>query len=178
MTMRNAVLILLAIALAGCAQPREPEARKPLGAEAAGAASDFTVPSLTGVEGDISLNAMKGHVILLDFWATWCPPCRAELPTLSRIYTDLRDRGFLLVGMTVDQGKAQNVAEAVGRFRLSYPTALAGPQVQAAYGGIRAVPTKFLIDKDGNVRKRYVGVVPEEELRADIEVLLKEFQTL
>ena len=77
-----------------------------------------------------------------------------------------------MVGLTVDNGPAEQVAQAVGKFGLSYPVGLAGRDVQQAYGGIRAVPTKFLLDRNGNVVKQYQGVVPEDQLRADVEAVL------
>ena len=136
------------------------------------AGADFSIPNLANPGERLSLAAYKGQVVLLDFWATWCPPCKAELPALNRLYDKLKAKGFVMVGMTVDSGSEAEVAEAVRRFKLSYPVGLAGEDVQRAYGGIRAVPTKFLLDKKGGVAKQYLGVVPEQQLRADIEVLL------
>jgi thiol-disulfide isomerase/thioredoxin len=172
--MKPRVLVALALlaALAGCRppsppseQPQQPPAEKypPVG---------FSVPSLQPGTETIALGDFKGKVVLLDFWATWCPPCRSEIPSLKKLHDELKDRGFSMVGMNVDQGSPQEVAEAVKRFEITYPLGLAGPEVQAAYGGIRAVPTKFLLDREGAIRKNYVGVVPEKDLRADIESLL------
>ncbi|MFH0952697.1 MAG: TlpA disulfide reductase family protein [Verrucomicrobiota bacterium] len=173
-TRAGLIVVLAALSLAGCMPPSEraPSEGEAPGAGAPGpAAADFSIPSL-GAPGLVSLSSYRGQVVLLDFWATWCPPCRHELPALERMHKDLSGRGFTLIGMNVDQGSPSEVAEAASRFNLSYPLGLAGPEVQAAYGGIRAVPTKFLLDRNGNVRKHYVGVVPERELRADIESLL------
>jgi thiol-disulfide isomerase/thioredoxin len=173
--MKTLLLVLavtLAVILAGCGPqqviPGAPGAGAPGGS---GAAAGFVIPSLAD-SSDISLAVYQGRVVLLDFWATWCPPCRSELPALDGLYRGANNRGFTIIGMTVDQGSREEVSAAVKRFNLSYPVGLAGPDVQASYGGIRAVPTKFLLDKKGNVYKRYLGVVPEGELRADIETLL------
>ncbi|MBU0677144.1 MAG: TlpA family protein disulfide reductase [Verrucomicrobia bacterium] len=130
-----------------------------------------SIPSLRGEEA-IDLGNYKGQVVLLDFWATWCPPCRFELPILNKVYSDLKGDGFSIIGMTVDKGSVEKVAPKVAAFEIDYPVGLAGSDVQDAYGGIRAVPTKFLLDRNGSVSKSYVGVVPEEELRADIQALL------
>lgn len=158
---------------AGC-KPGAREERSPGVLSSGPQATVFSIPSLQNVGEKINLEFLKGRVALLDFWATWCPPCRYELPALSRLYEDLKDQGFVLVGMTVDQDTVENVAGAIRRFSLPYPVGLAGPEVQAAYGGIRAVPTKFLLDRQGKVRQRYLGVVPEQQLRADISALLAE----
>jgi thiol-disulfide isomerase/thioredoxin len=165
-------LASLLVLLVGCTPPGlapEKESAVTLG-EVAGA--EFSIPNLANPSEKLSLAPYKGQVVLLDFWATWCPPCRSELPALNRLYNDLKEKGFVIVGMTVDNGSVEQVAEAVKRFELSYPVGLAGEDVQQAYGGIRAVPTKFLLDKKGAVAKQYTGVVPERQLRADVEALL------
>jgi thiol-disulfide isomerase/thioredoxin len=165
-------LVSLLVCLAGCTPTGPgPEGEKPVTpGEVAGA--EFSIPNLSNPGEQLSLSSYKGQVVLLDFWATWCPPCRSELPALNQLYGELKAKGFVLVGMTVDNGSVEQVAEAVRRFELSYPVGLAGADVQQAYGGIRAVPTKFLLDKNGAVAKQYLGVVPEKQLRADIETLL------
>jgi thiol-disulfide isomerase/thioredoxin len=164
--------VSLLIAFAGCT-PRGPAPeKKPPATPGAVAGADFSVPSLANPSENLSLARYKGQVVLLDFWATWCPPCRSELPALNKLYGDLKNNGFVIVGMTVDNGSAEQVADAVKKFGLSYPVGLAGEDVQRAYGGIRAVPTKFLLDRNGSVAKQYLGVVPEKQLRADIETLL------
>ncbi|MBP7831103.1 MAG: TlpA family protein disulfide reductase [Kiritimatiellae bacterium] len=165
---------IVLVALSGCKPPGREEAVQPEILPAGPAASAFSIPSLKTPGETIDLNAFRGQVVLLDFWATWCPPCRSELPDLGRLYEDLKDQGFVLVGMTVDQESAERVAQAVAKFSIPYPVGLAGPDTQAAYGGIRAVPTKFLLDAQGKVRQRYEGVVPDAQLRADIAALLAE----
>jgi thiol-disulfide isomerase/thioredoxin len=160
------------VLLSGCTPPGlSPKEEAPISpGEVAGA--DFSIPNLANPGEPLSLTPYKGQVVLLDFWATWCPPCRSELPALNRLYSDLKENGFVIVGMTVDNAPAEQVTEAVKQFELLYPVGLAGEDVQQAYGGIRAVPTKFLLDRNGAVAKQYLGVVPEQQLRADIEALL------
>jgi len=136
-------------------------------------AGDVSVPSLTGTEESaIDLANLRGRVVLVDFWATWCAPCRAEIPALNGLYRELEGQGFSLVGFSVDLGDAQAVRAAISSLGVVYPTGLAGDAVQRSFGGIRAVPSKFLIDKSGAIRKQYQGVVPASALRADILELL------
>ena len=166
-------LVVAILLVSGCkpAGQRESQPLQPKPSDAS-AAVGFSIPAISGAAGNIELSAFKGQVVLLDFWATWCPPCRSELGTLDAMYKELKEKGFTLIGMTVDEGSVAEVAQAVSQFNLSYPVGWAGPDVQQAYGGIRAVPTKFLLDKNGAVQKRYVGVVPEEQIRADIATLM------
>jgi thiol-disulfide isomerase/thioredoxin len=165
-------LVTFLVLLSGCTPPGPAPEKEPAVTEGKVPGAEFSIPNLANPAEQVSLAAYKGQVVLLDFWATWCPPCRSELPALNQLYSDLKQNGFTIVGMTVDNGSAEQVAEAVRRFNLSYPVGLAGEDVQQAYGGIRAVPTKFLLDKKGAVAKQYLGVVPEKQLRADIEALL------
>ena len=165
----TAATILL---VAGCTPPKTTMAPQPGPTEERYPARAFAIPALGGTPGKVSLDDFRGRVVLLDFWATWCPPCRSELPGLNRMYGELKDKGFSVIGMTVDDASAQEVNPAVQQFALLYPVGLAGPDVQDEYGGIRAVPTKFLLDKKGGIYKKYEGVVPEKELRADVETLL------
>lgn len=170
-TKMTVLLLMIALVAAGCRPPSAGPAGT-MRSDESYPASAFSIPLLDGSGGSLDLNQYKGKVVLLDFWATWCAPCRHELPGLARLHESLQDKGFVVVGMTVDQGAAEDVARAVSRFNLPYPVGLAGPETQALYGGIRAVPTKFLLDREGNIRQHYEGVVSEEALRSDVESLL------
>jgi thiol-disulfide isomerase/thioredoxin len=172
MKMPSVVLLLFAVLFAGCSPSKHGLEGEQALPSIGMAGAEFSIPNLANPGERLSLAPYKGQVVLLDFWATWCPPCKAELPALNRLYNELNTKGFVMVGMTVDSGSEAEVAEAVRRLKLSYPVGLAGEDVQRAYGGIRAVPTKFLLDKKGAVAKQYMGVVPEQQLRADIEALL------
>lgn len=163
--------VALLLLVAGCKPPRTGPAGT-MREDESYKASAFNIPALDGSGGSIDLSQYKGKVVLLDFWATWCAPCRSELPALGRLYESLQDKGFVLVGMTVDEGSVEVVARAVARFNLPYPVGLAGPESQSLYGGVRVVPTKFLLDREGNIRQHYEGVVAEEALRHDVEALL------
>ncbi|OGV43110.1 MAG: hypothetical protein A2X46_11815 [Lentisphaerae bacterium GWF2_57_35] len=168
--------LAVATLLIGCSPKATPEKKSATAGaqDESRTATDFIVARLNGDSPTLKLSDYAGNVILLDFWATWCAPCKAELPILNKLYQDWKDRGFLVIGLSVDHGEESAVAEAVKGFDISYPVGLANEDVQKAYGGIRAVPTKFLLDKQGIVRQYYVGVVPEVRLREDIETLLKQ----
>ncbi|MBN1836214.1 MAG: TlpA family protein disulfide reductase [Spirochaetales bacterium] len=174
---RMVMLVITSVMLMGLAGCKPPEGVAPTAEsreEPLKASLDVTMASLSEPGGELRLADYKGQVVLLDFWATWCPPCRAELPHLKRLHQDLNARGFTLIGMTVDRGSRDEVAEAVARFKINYPLGLADEAIQKRFGGIRAVPTKFLLDKKGAIRQSYVGYVSEAQLRNDIAPLLAE----
>ena len=172
---RNASIIAMGLLIlgAGCFPVQMPDKTSEAQPDSVSPVS-FKIPGVNQELKEIDLASYKGQVVLLDFWATWCRPCLSELPALSTLHNELKDKGFAVIGMTLDSGTRDEVTELVSRFDISYPAGLASEEVQAVYGGIRAVPTKFLLDRKGVVRNKYVGVVPERQLRADIEPLLAE----
>ncbi|MGH2650458.1 MAG: TlpA family protein disulfide reductase [Actinomycetota bacterium] len=113
-------------------------------------APDFTVPSLTGRP--LSLADFRERVVLLNFWATWCPPCREEMPSMERLYQRYKDRGFTILALSIDRNVGA-VPGFVERFRLTFPIGL---DPESAYQ-MRALPTTVLIDRVGQVTALAVG---------------------
>lgn len=118
---------------------------------------------------DLSLQANKGKVVLLNFWATWCGPCRAEIPGLIELQKKYKDQ-LQIIGMVVDDDDEANVRDVVKTESINYPVALTTPEVRMAYGGIMALPTVFIINAEGRVVQKHVGlynpVLYETEVRA------------
>jgi thiol-disulfide isomerase/thioredoxin len=133
-------------------------------------APDFKVKDLDGK--DLSLQAYKGKVILLNFWATWCGPCRAEIPSLIELQSKYKDR-LQIIGMDVDD-EEDTVREVAKEEIINYPVALATVPVRLAYGGIGALPTVFVINTEGGVVQKHVGlfnpVLYETEVRALLDM--------
>jgi cytochrome c biogenesis protein CcmG, thiol:disulfide interchange protein DsbE len=121
---------------------------------ASGLAPDFTLKSFDGQE--ITLSQLKGKVVLLDFWATWCGPCKESIPHLIQLYKNYRERGFELVGMNVDKGDGQVVRRFILSMDIPYPVVTAPEEVVRSYR-VTGIPAAFLIDKDGKIRERMVG---------------------
>jgi thiol-disulfide isomerase/thioredoxin len=142
---------------------KEPAARKPM--------PEFTMPAMSGANWTLSEQA--GKVILVNFWATWCPPCRAETPALVNIANQYRARGFEVVGVTLDDDPPRVVPQFVSRYRVSYPILVPTAESPLA-GAIESLPTSLLVDKQGRVARTYIGAVDEADLAADIERLLIE----
>ena len=119
-----------------------------------GLAPDFSLKSFEGRE--ITLSQLKGKVVLLDFWATWCGPCRESIPHLIQLYKDYRESGFELVGINVDKGDREVVRRFILSMDIPYPVVTAPEDVVRSYR-VTGIPATFLIDKEGKIRERVVG---------------------
>ncbi len=139
----------------------------------AGARSAAPVLNLTLVDSK-SLPSLAGKVVLVDFWATWCPPCRQMIPGLIELQKTYGERGFTVVGLSTDQGEAGTVLKFMERVGINYPVALADGQLAQAFGGIEYLPTSFLIDRAGRIVSRHVGYMSKSELEAQLKPLLDE----
>jgi thiol-disulfide isomerase/thioredoxin len=113
---------------------------------------------LTGLDGKpVTLAGSHGKVILLNFWATWCGPCRAEIPDLIELQNKYKDR-LQILGLVVDEDDADAVKEFVGKFGINYPVAIASSETRIQYGGIAALPTSFVLDAEGRIVQKHEGL--------------------
>lgn len=158
----------LAAAVPAAAQEREPDVCnvRPERAEL-----DFTLPALGG--GDVTLSEHAGQVILLDFWATWCAPCREEIPDLVELYEEYRDEGFVVLGVSVDDSVSELVPY-VAELGMTYPVLIGDGRydLRDAYGPLMGFPTSFLITRDEKVCVRHVGIASKEQFEREIAALL------
>lgn len=141
---------------------RQREARRP----------DFTVATRTGET--LTMASLRGRVVLVNVWATWCGPCRAEMPALQQLSEAYKAEGMVLLGLSVDRGAAAKVDAFLAERGITYPVAIIGGDVLAALGGVRGYPTSFLIDRAGVVRHTVMGPVAPLTLRPAIQRLLAE----
>jgi thiol-disulfide isomerase/thioredoxin len=132
-------------------------------------APDFKVKDLDGK--DLSLEAIKGKVVLLNFWATWCGPCRAEIPSLIQLQNRYKDR-LQIIGMVVDDDDEDVIRAVVKEESINYPVALTTIQVRMAYGGIMALPTVFVINAEGLVVQKHVGLFNPALYESEVRALL------
>jgi len=119
-----------------------------------GLAPDFTLKTFDGQE--ITLSHLKGKVVLLDFWATWCGPCRESIPHLILLYKNYRESGFELVGMNVDRVDVEVVRRYIDSMDIPYPIVTTPEEVVRTYR-VTGIPATFLIDKEGKIREKMVG---------------------
>jgi len=132
-------------------------------------APDFKAKDLDG--NNLSLEPLKGKVVLLNFWATWCGPCRAEIPSLIELQSRYKDR-MQIVGMVVDEDDERTVRDVVKSESINYPVALTSPEVRMAYGGIAALPTVFVINTEGRVVQKHVGLFNPGLYETEVRALL------
>jgi thiol-disulfide isomerase/thioredoxin len=117
-------------------------------------APDFTLKTLDGQE--IILSQLKGKVVLLDFWATWCGPCREAIPHLIQLYKAYRENGFEVIGMSLDKGDGEVVRNFAKSMDIPYPIVMAPEEVVRNYR-VTSIPTTFILDKEGKIRQRITG---------------------
>ena len=121
----------------------------------------------------LSLSDYKGKVVIIDFWATWCPPCIKGIPDLIELKKENKDSNFEVIGISLDsftRGGAtkDKVSPFMQEKGINYPIVVGDPQVAQLYGGIRSIPTSFVIDKEGYIVSYYQGLVSLEQLKKDI----------
>lgn len=135
-----------------------------------GPAPDFTVTTLDGQR--VTLSALRGHPVVINFWASWCVPCQQEAPELRQAYQALQPSGVVFVGLVWNDTESE-AAKFVRDYGVSYPSALdQGGRIAVDYG-ITGVPETFLIDRDGRLTQKWVGPITAARLRAMVEPLTR-----
>lgn len=135
-----------------------------------GIAPDFTLKDING--NAMSLGDFKGKVVILDFWATWCPPCREEIPHFKELYTQYKEKGLEIIGVALDDGGLQDVKPFAEENGINYPILLGNDKVTRDYGGIKGIPTTFVIDRQGNIIEKFLGYRQKEVFEKIIKKLL------
>jgi thiol-disulfide isomerase/thioredoxin len=132
-------------------------------------APDFSLSDLSGQK--VSLADYRGKVVLLDFWATWCGPCRIEIPGFVELQNRYRDQGFVVIGVSMDDGP-DPVKEFYKQFKMNYPVVLGDDKLGEEYGGILGLPTSMLIGRDGRIYAKHVGAASPAVFEDEIKALL------
>jgi len=134
-------------------------------------APDFSLKSVDGKT--VNLSDYKGKVVIIDFWATWCGPCRRGIPDLVSIQKEFKN-DLVIIGISLDAEKTiKDVPGFVKSYSINYPIVYGDEKVVMDYGGIQSIPTAFVIDKKGNVVDRHIGLVSKDTYVNKIKELLK-----
>jgi cytochrome c biogenesis protein CcmG/thiol:disulfide interchange protein DsbE len=130
---------------------------------------------LTDLDGkSVSLSDFKGKVVVFDIWATWCPPCRAEIPHFIELQNEWKDKGVTIVGMSVDSTGAADVAKFAKDNGMNYPIVMGDEATATAYGADQGIPTTVVIDKKGNIVASHLGLTDKDVFESDIKKALAE----
>jgi cytochrome c biogenesis protein CcmG, thiol:disulfide interchange protein DsbE len=135
-----------------------------------GPAPDFNLPLIDG--GQLRLSSYRGKVILLDFWATWCVPCREETPHFVDLQQKYGGEGLQIIGVSMDDS-ADPVRTFYQQFHMNYPVVMGTADVGGAYGGVLGLPIAFLIDREGRIYAKHLGATDAAVFDKDITALLQ-----
>jgi thiol-disulfide isomerase/thioredoxin len=133
-------------------------------------APGFTLKTLDGKT--VSLSDYKGKAVLVNFWATWCGPCKLEMPWLIDLQKKYAAQGFTVLGISEDDGPVKDVADFAAKMNVNYPVLMADDKVSKTYGGVDYLPTSYYIGRDGKVVAEIGGLISESEIEAKIQKIL------
>jgi len=134
-----------------------------------GPAPDFKLPLLNGQE--LQLSSFRGKVVLLDFWATWCDPCREETPHLVDLQNRYADRGLQVIGISMDD-TPDPVRNFYQQFHVNYPVVMGTAKIGEQYGGVLGLPIAFFIGRDGKIYAKKMGAQSPESIEQEVKKLL------
>jgi len=133
-------------------------------------APDFSLPDMTGQQ--LKLSDYRGKVVLLDFWATWCEPCREEVPHFVELQSKLGDRGLQIIGVSMDDGP-EPVRDFYRQFKINYPVVMGNAKIGELYGGVLGLPIAFVMGRDGRIYSKHIGATEISLLERAIEARLQ-----
>jgi thiol-disulfide isomerase/thioredoxin len=133
-------------------------------------AANFALQDATGKT--LKLSDLKGKVVLLNFWATWCGPCKLEIPWFEDFQTTYKGQGFTVIGVSMDDDGWKVVKPYIASAKMNYPVVIGNDKMADSYGGVDAMPTTLLIDKNGNIAATHTGLIGKDDYRKEILELM------
>jgi cytochrome c biogenesis protein CcmG/thiol:disulfide interchange protein DsbE len=165
-----AAALVFAAMLSGCAAQSQKVDAAAKDNKGRKAAPNFTLKDADGR--NVSLSDYKGKVVLLNFWATWCGPCKIEIPWFIEFEQKYKDRGFAVLGVSMDEEGWEAVRPYLQKTRINYRVVIGTDTVAQSYGGVESLPTTFVIDKDGRINSTHIGLVSKSDYENEIVQLL------
>ena len=172
MTFARSLPVVLLAFLAGCGGSGESNRPEP---QAAAKPERKPAPAFSLKDSDgktVTLADYKGKVVLLNFWATWCGPCKIEIPWFIDFEQRFKDRGFAVVGVAMDEEGWSAVKPYIEKSKVNYRVLLGNEEVGEAFGGVESLPTTFVIDQDGRIASTHVGLISKSDYENEIVQLL------
>jgi peroxiredoxin len=166
---RIVIWLIVAACLVGLYALSRHAPAKPKQGQSGSLAPDFTVTDLDGRK--LNLSDFRGKVVLLDFWATWCTPCRSEIPHFVEMQNKYGPRDFQVIGISMDDD-AKPVREFYQQYKLNYPVALGDDKLAERFGGVLGLPVNFIIDREGRVHARHLGATDVSVFDNEVSELL------
>ena len=178
MKMKKGILVSLGVAallvLMVWADRKFPAAGRP-SANTPSTASEASMPSIVMKDlndRDVTLSQYKGQVVLVNLWATWCEPCKVEIPWMIEFQKKYSSRGFTILGVSMDEDGWKDVKPYVELKKINYRVVIGDDQTANLYGGVDSLPTTFILDRDGKIAAVHVGLVSKSDYASDIEQVL------
>lgn len=132
---------------------------------------DLTLKTMDGQS--IDLSEQKGRVLLVNFWATWCAPCREEIPDLKALHSDLKSEGLTVIGVALDRKGREVVAPFAQKLEINYPIVIDNEgKAEGAFGPIPGLPTTIIVTPEGQITKRVVGIFPTDKMKPTLQKML------
>jgi cytochrome c biogenesis protein CcmG/thiol:disulfide interchange protein DsbE len=170
-----ASVLLAGLCLTGCNTSSESKSKASVKPNSdRKAAPEFSLKDVDGRS--VSLAEYKGKVVLLNFWATWCGPCKIEIPWFTEFEQKYKDRGFAVIGVAMDDDGWEAVKPYLGQAKINYRVVLGNDSVATLYGGVDSLPTSFVLDQDGKIASTHVGLVSKSDYENEISHLLDNAQ--
>jgi len=163
MTRRLLLVILFAVIVTGCSKGDS-------GQSLSGGAPDFTLPAVDGSM--VSISDYSGKVILVDFWATWCPPCLEMIPVLSKLHKKYSEKGLVILGVSLDNEGLAMLGSFVHEKMIPYKVVMGDKRIGNAFGGVSSIPTMYMVDRDGRLVRKLTGYHSYGQLEEQVKKYL------